>query len=630
MSAPLLGRTAAGLALVAFLLGAVAGCDRAVRRRTSVVLVVIDTLRQDRVGIYSPSPSLTPTLDQLAAEGVVLDGLAPSSWTKPSTASVLTGLHPLRHQAYRRDDALPEEAATLAEVFRQEGYRTVGVSANGWVSEGYGFAQGFDLFSSMLEVTGNAAASAEQVNAEVRRQVEELQPPFFLYIHYVDPHTPYAPTEGPFDEPLPPDLVRLVPLDDDDLDPHRLGARSPELVRQATSLYDAEVYSVDRELGRLLMDLERRELLETALIVITSDHGEELEDHGRMGHGHSVYEELVRVPLIFAGAGLEPRHEGEGRRPTMTSMDIVPSILHQIGLGAALTKMPYRLDGSPRLGSGSSATTEGVLLHLDDVTGHGLAWIRDGRKLVLGKYPYVKSIFDVDEDPAESMDLLRSDAGNASLVGQELRRMAGELAATYNGLRREGLPRRRVVGEEATVAALSALGYVGSTSERDATVLPRRILPADPRPGGSLGWRSGRLDACVRPGERESEEQLVAGWHWDGATSGRYSRPEATLELAVPGIAGDLLLAVAGVNYRQAAFRLAVLWNGTSVAEREIGGGRFAISATIPDAIRGRDQALVRLVSSPPFPLSRLGLEDRRTVGAFFSEICVISRANAS
>jgi arylsulfatase A-like enzyme len=126
---------------------AFAGCARApLPKRDNVVVVVIDTLRRDHLATYGYSRDTAPFLGELARHGVVFDGLSPSSWTKPSTASLLTGLHPLRHQAVDRLDRLPDGAVTLAERLRRVGYFTLGVSANGWVSPDFHFNRGFTSF----------------------------------------------------------------------------------------------------------------------------------------------------------------------------------------------------------------------------------------------------------------------------------------------------------------------------------------------------------------------------------------------------------------------------------------------------------------------------------------------------
>ena len=185
----------------AALLLALAGCGvselHPKTRGANVVVVVIDTLRRDRLATYGYSRDTAPFLGEMARQGAAFDGLTPAPWTKPATASLLTGLHPVHHQAIDRLDRLPDAAVTLAQRLRGQGYHTLGASANGWVSPGFGFDRGFDTF---LYRDGSKSTA---FNRELLPMLGRLKPPYFLYVHYIDPHAPYAPDAGWDGRPLP-------------------------------------------------------------------------------------------------------------------------------------------------------------------------------------------------------------------------------------------------------------------------------------------------------------------------------------------------------------------------------------------------------------------------------------------
>ena len=161
------------------------------QKRRNLVLVLIDTLRRDHLPSYGYPRPTAPFLARLAAQGSIADGVSPTSWTKPAVATVLTGLHPLRHQTFGNLDVLPEEALTLAEMLKAHGYQTLGVTANGFVGSHYGFSQGFDLYFTLPEQGLGRFEPASSVNRIVETRLPPLRPPFFLYVHYLDPHAPY-------------------------------------------------------------------------------------------------------------------------------------------------------------------------------------------------------------------------------------------------------------------------------------------------------------------------------------------------------------------------------------------------------------------------------------------------------
>lgn len=577
-----------------------------------LVLIVVDTLRRDRLSAYGYERGTSPILDQVAAEGARADGLSPTSWTKPATASLLTGLHPLRHQAYGRDDVLVEQAVTLAEMLGNQGYQTVGISSNGWVSDRFGLAQGFSRFSLMEDLGYAGVASAEQVNAELLPLLSELRSPFFLYVHYVDPHPPYDPPTAWDGSPLDPTTAARSPLHIDQLNPLTFGGRSDADVEIASDLYDGEVRAVDGEIGRLRQALHDRGLDESLLTVITSDHGEEFADHGRMGHGHSVYGEVTDVPLIFHAPGTVRRGARLGR---FSLIDVLPTILDLLQVEG---EAPYELDGSSRadlLRGGRARVGKRHLVHLDVDDGRALALIDGDDKAVVGKFPYLKEVYDLRRDPREREP---SRPGRLSAAAAEL---FSELAQEHNRLAAAALPRQVQAIDEKTAEGLRALGYLAGGRQQELRYIPRRIRPADGSSDGLLGWENvEQPPSCLDMEDDRAGYQLLDGWYLR-EQEGRWTAPHASLLLGAPPAADRVRLMLRGVNHRGEPFDLRASADDRQLLALSIAAGVFEVRSR--PWVPASRMALVRLDASPAFVPAEHGSLDFRNLGAFVSAVCL-------
>lgn len=322
------GRAAAptgGLLLILALLGA--ACRTPPAPAPDIVLVLVDTLRRDHLGIYGYGRDTSPNLDALAATGRMFDNhIATASQTVPSTLSMLLGLYPAEHGFPHRSIGqfaaarpyYPDELHFLAEELRDAGYRTAAFVGNPFLQRENNFDQGFQEFA-YFEDRGKAITDA--AIGWLRRPREG---PRFTYLHYFDVHWPYDPPP-PYarrytDDPSGPRIYTNGPVKDVDED---------ELER-TEALYDGAIAYVDAEIGRLLAVLDRLELREDTVVVVTSDHGDEFLEHGGMGHGTTVYGELVRVPLILS----YPRRVEPGRRTDdLTShVSLAATLLELAGL----------------------------------------------------------------------------------------------------------------------------------------------------------------------------------------------------------------------------------------------------------------------------------------------------------
>ena len=326
-------------ACVLGLLGAFGGSSCASEEapgRPSIVLISIDTLRADHMGVYGYERDTTPNLDRFASECLIFErAFAPSAWTLISHMTMLTGLYPNQHGVMSRESALSPELPLLAEELSRVGYRTAGLYCEGWIHERYGFGRGFDEFL--------AHADAEEAGEHLEETLARLDPasgrPFFLFLHLFDVHCgPLSKTEpGPiYDCPPPYDDWFLEGARErmPDLPEGQVwrtpGAFPPEVLEGLTALYDGGIRYVDETLGGWLASWREAGWLDDALVIVTADHGESLGQRGLgiADHG-GPYQEGLRVPLLVRPPG---GAAGERVGATVHLADVVPTALAAVGL----------------------------------------------------------------------------------------------------------------------------------------------------------------------------------------------------------------------------------------------------------------------------------------------------------
>jgi arylsulfatase A-like enzyme len=449
----------------------------------NVLLISIDTLRTDALGAYGNAAARTPILDKLGAEGVTFErAISPAPWTLPAVASIMTGLYPRHHGAggiaNRRDPLgrtpLAPGIPTLADAFVARGYRTHAIVTNPYLLVHSGLSSGFEsyenltfLSEAMLAGRRNAAQwlfdhvasrwivgdRGVEVSDHAVRWIgaAEHRRPFFLWLHYIDPHGPYGGAAGSRHKTFRGDSAfgatgASLELDERSPDPVRL--RSGEIrlgdddKRAVRALYDREVTEVDRQIGRVLAALERQGIAGTTLVVCVSDHGEEFWDHGGTEHGHTLYDELIHVPLIMRWPGHLP--SGLRVASIASTVDVAPTV-EELVFGASaprdgMSLMPLLRGGEPALRTVISEN----LLFAEERTA-----LRTDRAKLIRWANGKEEAYDLRADPAERRDLAGVEAFIAPL---EL-----ALDEAERTMPPVTIP---IAGRELPAGALRALGYV--------------------------------------------------------------------------------------------------------------------------------------------------------------------------
>lgn len=414
------------------------------QRRTNVVLIVVDTLRADRLGLYGNPRPASPAIDAWARRrGVIFEqAVAAAPWTLPSHASMLSGLDALRH-GINYDDPAPASLDLLAEKLRRQGYRTVAFTGGAYLAPYYGLSQGFERFHHGTDAERKTLAGAKPAAAgkDLAQNLEralawldgpEARQPFFLFLHTYEVHAPLL------SEPRPPALAADLQLalaerqlaqaalrvdaagggwtlNEADAPARALRAGSDD-ARFASLLYDAGVARADALLGRLLEGLRSSGLERETLVILTSDHGEALGEHCLSGHD-ALYDVNLLVPLIVARP--DGAHAGK-KVPTQVRLtDLVPTVLEAAGLPAE-----PGLDGrslQPWLEGGAPSGFPKMAMAYAASNNRGLALRWDGRSKLIwpnALFPGPKpssELYDLRQDPGELHDLA-SAAAHAPLL----------------------------------------------------------------------------------------------------------------------------------------------------------------------------------------------------------------------
>lgn len=466
--------------------------ERQPANRANVLLVSIDSLRADRVHSLGNARDTSPTLDALARDGILFrNAVSSSSWTIPAHMTLLTGMLPGEHGVVVPQRRLRDSVVTLAEALRDSGYATAGFVSGPTVRAVYGFAQGFETFDDDTTVAPNRLLSQKGITSPmIARLVTEWlirwnddgrRQPFFLFVHLWDVHYDYEPP-APYDAMFDPDYQGTMTSDGFEMNPLVHAGMPAEDLAHLVALYDGELRFTDEHIGKIVARLRDLKVLDDTLVVVTSDHGDEFFEHGGKGHGRTLFEEVVHIPLVMRYPLRLPSGLHIDRQVRL--VDVAPTILGLAGV-------------SPPPGFGTRSSIEGI-------GGRDLSpWLADSErahelpelpailelrkaltavrtnehKLVVHlKDRHPAALFDLRKDPEEKTNLLADGAHPE---------VATRLAALFERWRSElaELPRayERWNPDSDLTRRLEALGYVKRKEkkrEKRRRLTPERPVPA--------------------------------------------------------------------------------------------------------------------------------------------------------
>ena len=427
MTSPLAGR-ATLLRLLALGAGLLSSCGPSRPPIRNVLLISIDTLRADHLSSYGFPRRTTPNIDGIAREGVLFrNAYSPIPATLPAHCSMLTGTLPPFHGV--RDNLnqrLPDSSLTLAELLKQKGFATGAVVSSFVLDHRFNLSQGFDSYDDRFQAVHKIGDVSERKGDETTRVAtqwlaEHASGPFFLFVHYYDPHDGYEPPE-------------------------------PFAAQWADDLYSGEVAFADHCLGELLEKLKKLGLYDSTLIIVTGDHGEMLGEHGEMNHGFFIYESALRVPLVFR----VPRLRAVPRQVDQPAslIDIVPTVAALLGIEPP--KQAQGQDLTPWL-AGTAVKAAPRSLYAESYTAARYYGTSSLFGVIAEGWKYIETtrpeLYDLRHDPGETLNLVGKEPVRAERLLKELK---GVLTAAARGAR----PAEAADLDEEARQRLQSLGYL--------------------------------------------------------------------------------------------------------------------------------------------------------------------------
>lgn len=436
-------------------------------RMQNVLLVSIDSLRADHLGCYGYPRNTSPNLDRLAAAGYRFENaVSQASWTLPSHASLLTSRHPSSHGVDRSRRKLGSRTETLAMWLKAMGFYTGAVVSGPFMKRLYGFDRGFHEYDDELAGVDNphSVVTSDRIHEKVKDFLDRHgNRPFFLFLHYWDVHYDYNPP-APYDRLFDPDYEG--DLDASDFEHNRAihAGMSPRDLEHLVALYDGEIRFVDDHIGMLVKELQKRKLYKETLVVITSDHGDEFFEHGEKGHAHSLYQELVHVPLIVRS----PKKPGGKSVPHPAALvDIAPTVLELLGSWGERTRMEGRSlapllkrDPLPWRDGPVWSETKRARKNKTAYRGRTARCVRMGRHKCIhyeakGPRPEVYEFYDLEEDPDE-----KSPLPPASLAERGFHPLAEWLSEWAREMEKKRPKDQEALLDPETIRTLKRLGYL--------------------------------------------------------------------------------------------------------------------------------------------------------------------------
>ena len=438
-----------------------AGCPKS-KKNSPVILIIVDALPAGHVTSYGYKRSITSNIDRLAKDGILFErAVSASPWTLPSFGSILTGLYPSTHFAGwhldppsmddRRLSVIRPEIKSMAEYFAEDGYQTIGFFNNPFLHPGYGLDKGFNKYDYFGGDLLNIRSAPLVTDAAIKWIEENDKEPFFMVMHFFDPHMAYDPPlasaspyiyeyKGKLKKPFIHDARKVCAGD------FNFSKQDKDFI---IGLYDGEVSSTDQQIGRFFQYLKTKGLYDGALIVLTSDHGEEFWEHGGFEHGHSLHKEVIEVPLIMK----YPESDLKGHRVSeyVSHMDIFPTIAEFMGW--PVTSSLNGVSLYPRGGKIKipSHTVVSENMHYGP---QKQSFIYEDTKLIIENATGKITVYDLKNDPTETKNVF-GEVELPAAVQEQVKQIAKDLEKVLKEKKLE-----EVQLDQETIKKLKSLKYL--------------------------------------------------------------------------------------------------------------------------------------------------------------------------
>ncbi len=601
------------------------------RQRPNLVVLLMDTLRADRLSCYGYHKTTSPNLDALAQKGVLFTRCyAPADYTQASTASLFTGCYPFAHGYINSNYVLEETNLTMAEIFRNQGYATAAFIANGLAGKKYRMDQGFDLHFEKNR--GLAAEMVEEATAFIAQRRDQ---PFFIYLHFLDVHDPYRIPEPYHAKFADPEGFESNMQDTLLLETRIMqawwskdqkwwdGTDQPNAVKEYFAdyeqLYDASIFYWDEVVGSLLKTLVERGMDQSTIIAIVSDHGEQFLEHGYFGHANSGYEEGLNIPFIL----FDPFNSGfSGTRidDPVNLIDVLPTFLARLDM-----EIPAQVQGRERWSLIQARTrgdrtalppggvyTEGTFTLNRPFSTLIQTYQEGGWKLLLDRRRDAKELYHLGRDPEETRDLFVAEPGIAARLGDKLQEHYNRNFSIFARQKKTKMERQTEKLQE-----LMALGYLAGgerLGNRRAEFFPmRQVQPTKFAPFGDeedLRFFSDQIDFSqgrfavgqVIRGfrDRVGRKDTAGVWFDRRATflmQNREAKTRVVFEVSIDPRGGDENPTEIQVEFN----------DEPGVAFQLKGPGRYQLEAVLPPLLQGREYLYAGLRANSRFVLHRGG-----------------------
>ncbi len=418
----------------------------------NVIVVLVDTLRADHLEPYGYGKSVSPRVASWAEDAVVFENaISQNAWTVPSVASLLSGMYPRAHQCLDFQEGATVEMDTLspdqdmvAEQFQAAGYTTAAIVKTKVIAAERGFGQGFDSYTFVPGSQAWGPAGKELTDASIAFLEKQGDQPFFLYLHYMDPHSPYQAPDEYYEKYVSSNGSTLTGAHEEVKAFKTGGAAATEAdIERLYALYDGEIAYWDQHFGRLLDALDALGMADTTVVVLTADHGEQFGEHGGWFHEH-LYQENIHVPLAISAPGAA----GARVATRVQQMDVAPTVASLAGVKHG-THWQGR-DLSPAMSGGETPAGDTYAEYAHKKT----LISADGFKIILGEGGDL--MFDLNKDPGETTNIVATEAAKfAELQARliDIFKSSQAMADKFSAAQTQQL------GDD-DVEALRALGYI--------------------------------------------------------------------------------------------------------------------------------------------------------------------------